>query len=633
MDALESEFVPPGNFPLRRTARAAVLVIIGAAHALATVRTVAGDQPLSTAFDDKPIVSGRHPVHLYHASAGAAAFHDTGDCAGFDPNFAAGFARTPAVDFDSRPYELFLLGAPEGCECSRYKLALFFWWSVLPWGFWSAARLARYGGLTAVVAAALGALLAGSGPGKQLLVDGDLGQALSAALAALHLACLVRCHARPDLRGFFGLLITAIVGWCLQPLIWGGVGLLSFGCWLGMFRRHGVRWHSAYGLAQGVAALAALPWLAEWVRYWWLTMPVRPAVHGVRAWAIWDWPLWGDAGADRIVCVGLVACGFLGGLLRRPGRRARPIKWLLGSSLLAIAVAVAAPSTDALAPFAAPAFLFLGLSLAIVPAAHGIARWMEWQFCGAGRRRIGMIVGGTVFAGGALWLVGPAPTWAAISRWGPPRLTVGLPADLAALADVVRNDTTPNARVLWEECGGEGPSLSALLPCLTQRAILGGAGTINDADAAYANLVDGSLAGRPIALWTNSELESYCRRYNVGWIAAVNRSSQDRLDCWPLAEQVRAAGSRRLYSIRRSHSFILKGRAAEVTLDRQGIALADVVPENGDVVLSLHYHDGLRVRPGWVKLEREPDAYDPIPLVRLRMIAPAARVTLSWSRP
>jgi hypothetical protein len=77
----------------------------------------------------------------------------------------------------------------------------------------------------------------------------------------------------------------------------------------------------------------------------------------------------------------------------------------------------------------------------------------------------------------------------------------------------------------------------------------------------------------------------------------------------------------------------LKGQAQNVAINRFSISLTDVVPEHGEVVLSLHHHEGLRARPGWIKVEREPDAYDPVPLVRLQMIAPAARVTLVWNRP
>ncbi len=51
------------------------------------------------------------------------------------------------------------------------------------------------------------------------------------------------------------------------------------------------------------------------------------------------------------------------------------------------------------------------------------------------------------------------------------------------------------------------------------------------------------------------------------------------------------------------------------------------------MVLSLHYQAGLQVSPGRVTVEKEPDAHDPIPFVRLRMSGPVTRVTLTWSEP
>jgi len=52
--------------------------------------------------------------------------------------------------------------------------------------------------------------------------------------------------------------------------------------------------------------------------------------------------------------------------------------------------------------------------------------------------------------------------------------------------------------------------------------------------------------------------------------------------------------------------------------------------EEGQVLLSLHYQHGWRARPGWVQVEREPDPFDPIPFLRLRLSGPVARVTLTW---
>ena len=57
-----------------------------------------------------------------------------------------------------------------------------------------------------------------------------------------------------------------------------------------------------------------------------------------------------------------------------------------------------------------------------------------------------------------------------------------------------------------------------------------------------------------------------------------------------------------------------------------------VIPEDGAVLLSLHYQAGLRVTPGRVRLERVTDSLDPIPLVRLVVKDPVARVTIVWDR-
>jgi hypothetical protein len=67
-----------------------------------------------------------------------------------------------------------------------------------------------------------------------------------------------------------------------------------------------------------------------------------------------------------------------------------------------------------------------------------------------------------------------------------------------------------------------------------------------------------------------------------------------------------------------------------VEADPRRITLTDVVPEDGKVVLSLHYEAGLRASPGRVQVARDPDPRDPIPFVRLLLPGPVARLTLTW---
>ena len=50
----------------------------------------------------------------------------------------------------------------------------------------------------------------------------------------------------------------------------------------------------------------------------------------------------------------------------------------------------------------------------------------------------------------------------------------------------------------------------------------------------------------------------------------------------------------------------------------------------GQIVLSLHYQAGMRVRPGRIRLEQAVDPQDEIHFVRLRMDEPVGRVFITW---
>jgi hypothetical protein len=95
-----------------------------------------------------------------------------------------------------------------------------------------------------------------------------------------------------------------------------------------------------------------------------------------------------------------------------------------------------------------------------------------------------------------------------------------------------------------------------------------------------------------------------------------------------LAEPLGAA----LIALRRPHSYALAGSARWRHADDERIILLDLVPEDGVIVLSLHYQTGLRASPGRVAIERELDPRDAIPFIRLRVREPVARLTLTWQR-
>jgi hypothetical protein len=217
-------------------------------------------------------------------------------------------------------------------------------------------------------------------------------------------------------------------------------------------------------------------------------------------------------------------------------------------------------------------------------------------------------------------------------------LTIGLGPQREGLVKELVRETSADGRILWEDRAlpRQASRWPALLPLLTGRQFIGGLDPDGFLEHSSICLTQEKLEGRPIATWSDEELAEYCRRYNVGSVVAWSPRVIDRLEKWSGAERrgvLRDGDEGALFHIRRGPSgFTLKGQAELLHADSRSILLGNVTPENGIVVLSLHYQAGLRASPGRVQVEREPSGEDPIGFIRLRLAAPAARVTLTWDR-
>jgi hypothetical protein len=170
---------------------------------------------------------------------------------------------------------------------------------------------------------------------------------------------------------------------------------------------------------------------------------------------------------------------------------------------------------------------------------------------------------------------------------------------------------------------------------LTGRTFVGGLDPGGGLEHSAISLAGGRLAGRAFAAWTDTELDSYFGRYNIGWIVAASPAAVERFSrlAGVKRRSLDSRGQRLLFCLAREHSFVVRGQAHWLGADNHGVKLVDVTPEHGEVVLSLHHHAGWRVRPGNVRVERDPDPYDPIPLIRLALAGPVARLTLEWVEP
>jgi hypothetical protein len=603
-----------------------------------TLTLFGDDDPWQRLLSDEPIISGRHPLHLYHGYLGAQAFLHSGRLSCYDPAFQAGYPKTPVFDSGSRPAELFLTLAGGQFRPDVYKVGLAVTCLLVPFALLAAARAVGLGAAASVLASAAGVLVWWGAPGRRALEAGDI-ELLIAGLAVLaHVGLLLRFHRAPGLLSWLGMLLTGGLGWFAQPLLFPILLPLLLLYYLSIGTRHpSLTWHAALLTSQaGAVALNAF-WLSDWINFWWLRSPL-PQGAGVlphrTLQTLWDAPLWGEA-ADRNLAILLLFSAAAGvWVLNQTHQRVAARLLGVGAGGLCL-LAVLGIAWEPLGQVGTAGLLVPGLWFACLPAAYA---WAEAgrllrRLTGSGGWAAALAAAGLLVAG----LLGHDTLTAFAERCVRAQpLALGLGPDRLALVQTLREQTTAEARILWEDRPAQGaaPRWSVLLPVLTGRSFVGGLDPDAGIEHTQAGLVEQTLAGRHVTQLGDEALEAYCWRYNVGWVVCWSEVSAARFRAWGKAVEIARltdGGTGYLFRIERPElSFALKGKARVIHADAHHITLADVVPENGKVVLSFHYQAGLTASPGRVQVEREPDAHDPVPFIRLRVASPVARVTLRW---
>jgi hypothetical protein len=221
---------------------------------------------------------------------------------------------------------------------------------------------------------------------------------------------------------------------------------------------------------------------------------------------------------------------------------------------------------------------------------------------------------------------------------------------------------------LYEETDPESTHWTPLLPLLLgpqRRPFIGGLYEMAFIEhARVASFGDFQLGGRPIDRWGPENLHGYCELFNVGWVVCWSPLSRYVLDHWREAErmavlprfrspgravsdnlyerQALAArggpeladaymnagdGQYVIYRIARPRSFFLTGTGRVTAVDLNRLELADVVPREGAVVLSLHWLDTWRTDPP-LPIDPLPVPDDPVPFVRISTAKPLERLIL-----
>jgi hypothetical protein len=616
-----------------------LLLLLVAWQACMTLGLFGADAPWERVLDEAPVLSGRHPLHFYHGYLGAQALWLTGSSCCYDPAFQAGYPKTPVFDSGSRPAEFFLGVTGGDYSPAAYKVGLVVCCMLVPFLLILAGRGAGLGPAGTFLATCMGLLVWWGGPGRKALETGDLDLYLAALASLAHAGLLLQFDRSPSVRCWLGLLLTGCLGWFAHPLLYFALSPLFLVYYLTLGTRHRrLPWHVALLATQAGALAINAFWLVDWVAYWWIRSPLRhsPVTLQHRTLhTIWDAPVWGEP-ADRALAVAVLGSALVGVVMFHFGRqRAAARVFGLGAWGLWI-LAVLGVSWEPLGRVGTHGLMVPALWFACVPAAHAWTQAFRGLSYVSGSVWRAALVAVVLLA--AAGIVMRDVVLAFVDRCtGTAPLVIGLGPERSALRDTLLTYTSPEARILWEDrpASREAPQWTVLLPHLTGRAFIGGLDPEADIEYVSAGLSDHFLAGEPIDSWTDAELEGYCRRYNVGWIVCWSSAAVERFRAWPGARPltpVADQGAGYLFEVlRRPRSFAQKGQARLVHADCHHITLADVVPEDGRVVLSMHYQNGMRATPGRVQIEREQDALDPIPFIRLKIDGgPVARVTLTW---
>ena len=601
-----------------------VLAALVVAQGWFTLHLFGPGLPLDRLTDDEPILDGRHPLHSYHGLLGYRSWHSRHATTCYDPAFQAGYLKTPIFDAGSRPAELFyLLGGP---SAGSYKVGLAVCCLLAPLAFALAARGAGLGAGGACLAGVIGVTLWWSPPARALLEAGDLDLMRGGVCAPVYLAWLSRLGRSPGPFEWLVLAVSAAVGWYMHPLIMVGAVALSLLYHVWAFRGYRFAWHLGLLSANVVGLGANGFWLWDWAAHLWMYVPYGGADAPASVWpaTTHEWAAFLPHDPVDLVAVAVGSVGLIA-----LGRRDGVATGLLGAgALLYVGGGGAGRLWPVLAEVGAQKVLSVGVWCLAVPAAYGLTVIAGSIGSSSGFKPLGLVwlalgLGGLTYA---LDLPG---------RWNVSPLETGLGSDRQEIVRSLRERSTPEGRILWEDRKEDvrGAGWTALLPELTERQYLGGLSADLAIDHMHVRLADGLLVGRPIGDWSDEEVARFFKRYNVTRAVCRTPESIARFHRLPgasaVAEFKGEAGV--LFALDRRAGYVLTGRGQITQLDWRRVALSDAEPDaNGVIVLSLHHHANWRVSPGYVTIEKDVDVTDPIPMLRLRLPAPTARITLTW---
>lgn len=607
-----------------------------------------------------PTTAGAHPLHQYHAWLGACGILEHGSPSVYDPAFHAGYIKTPLFDHQSRLVEwtaallalVFNHGVHPTLETVGQLHAVAFAAVMIsgPLLIALGASLAGAARWEAFMSGLLSVLVLASPAGRAAVETGDLELLSGIPAFIFFMGSLSGYHRKPGMWEGGMVSVAFTLEWFVSP----GVAFASMPLFLFYYLRTGMRhgglWHLGLLLAPVAATLINLGLFTAWKDHWWIQVSVveeKAFGPGAFFFRMIDDERWGGKGGVLIGAL-VVSLGLVGSqVLAWSGRRLTGR--LTGSALVGFVVfyviAKAFRVAEMIDTVANPLSLML---LACFPAGmvlipHQGSHRRKWTGPKLLAGQIGqwLIACAALFAATAIGIADPA----VMARIGkhlmmPEPLECVRPAWAETLIEQLTAKEAPPGRVLWEDRASDRQTgWTIFMPGVTERAWIGGLSKNAHIEHMQASLRDAKLAGRGVSDWSDSELLGYIKAYRLGFVVARTSESISRWKRLSDAKEVLSIGSENdggpcvLFKLPGEEGLTILGQARVVEMSVGKMTLADVVPDKGTVVLSLHYQKGLRTRPSRVKVERELDSRDPIPLLRLRLDEPVSRLEIEWHNP
>lgn len=602
------------------------------------------------------LLSGTHALHQYHAWMGAKGILEKGNPSVYDPVFHAGYIKTPL--FDSQSFAVEWIGAiksiviDEGNPPSPEEIANLYACFVglisitMPVCAGLGCRLAGFGRVESLVSAVAISAVMSTPIGVRAMADGELGQVLAPGWFILFIGSLIAFHRGATFQG--GLCAFSSYG-----LLWStsvATAVLATGMVLYFYLRAGLRhkslWHFSLIACLALAIVANLGLFLAWKDHWWIqaTLVDESAFGpGNAFFRVLEDSRWGGksglAAAGVIVASGLVGSQWLVWTGRRLSGRmiATAIALLLLLFTLGKSAHILAPLDTVANPAAIMLVSCMGTGSMFAVGGFPRNKWIGPEYFRNIPGRLlpaflVMISLATLSIGDNNFLLSVCSNWLGGSDH-----LVSRPPFSKTLCDKLLEYPDHQGRILWEDIPGDvGNGWAVLLPSSTQKPMIGGLSPVAHIEHMQASLRDGRLAGRSVLDWTDSELGAFIKAYRISFVVARNSDSIGRWSRFADSEiilkdlNLQNGQGWVVFKLAEQPGIAVVGQARIVHLGSDKITLADVFPENGSVVLSLHYQRGMKVRPGRARIERELDSHDPIPLIRLRLDEPVSRLELEW---